>query len=122
MKRIKTLTTILTLIINLGTTTPQPLSKHYYLPSTERSRPMLLLPVLPVSQFQDRGLGIGDVVISTLSLLLQIRDALRMKMASLKGQPRVAEVSHCLSVSALEGQSTQKSHREKYHSSALRIC
>uniref|UniRef100_A0A8C4L7N7 Adhesion G protein-coupled receptor F4 n=1 Tax=Equus asinus asinus TaxID=83772 RepID=A0A8C4L7N7_EQUAS len=42
----------------------------------------------------------------------KIRDALRMRMSSLKGRSRVAEVSLSLSVSILEGQCPQQSRAE----------
>lgn len=92
-RRIKTIIRIITLILNPIITTPQLLSKSYYWLSTMPSHLMLLLQGLLVSKFQGMGMGFGDIVISSLSLLLQIRDALRMRMSSLKGRSRAAEVS-----------------------------
>lgn len=81
-RRIKTITRILTLIVNPIIMTPQLLlAKHSA--SDVASARVIGLEVL----------GFGDVVVSSLSLLLQIRDALRMRMSSLKGRSRAVEVS-----------------------------
>lgn len=69
-KRMKTIIRILILILNVIITTPQLLSKSYYWLSTMLGHLMLLLPGSVVSKFQDMGLGLGDVVISSLSLFL----------------------------------------------------
>lgn len=50
--------------------TPQVLSKFHYFPSTVLNHLMMLLPELLASKFQDPGLDLEDVVISSLSLLL----------------------------------------------------
>lgn len=64
------MTRILILILNLVMITPQVLSKFHYFPSTVLNHLMMLLPELLASKFQDPGLDLEDVVISSLSLLL----------------------------------------------------
>ena len=70
MKKIETMTRTLILILNLVMITSQLLSKFHYFSSMVLNHLMLLLPELLASKFQDPGLDLEDVVISSLSLLL----------------------------------------------------
>lgn len=116
------ITRILILILNVNISTPQLLSKSYYWLSTMLGHLMLLLPGSVVSKFQDTGLGLGDVVISSLSLFLQIRDALRLRMSSLKGRSRAAEVSPPFSLLTEGSLFSAGSCRDKYYSLVFWVC